>query len=255
MDELAGEPTIGRRELEGNEELIHNLELVPNGVNLVNNVLHADDVVLPKRVLDDGVVGDGLPLVVDVHEPTLVDELTNRLQVGVSVGNVRLHKTKHLDGGLVQTNKGAVVHLTKTEELEDLPGLGVDSINTTDANHESQLGLRLTVEVASFLGLAAEEDLVALKLVVLPRVLLSTLEVLTAVGCVARSQLQDAGSVSSFELLDGFAFLQSGLRNRNSLGVPGEEMIRKEFTRKSRGFGVSPKKIGNIEDSKDKQRQ
>ncbi len=234
VDKFAGEPTIGRGELEGRKELIDNLELISHGEDLVNHILNTDDIVLAKRVLDDGVVRDGLPLVVHIHMAALVDELANGLQVGVSVSDVRLNKTKHLDGGLVQADKGAVVNLTEAEQLEDLTGLGVNTVDTANTDHKGQLGFGLTVEVTSFLGLAAEEDLLALKGVVLLGVLLSALEVLSAVGGIARSQLEDTLSMGSLELLNSLAFLQCGFGDRNSFSIPEKKRFRRNVVPKNK---------------------
>ena len=57
MLELPGaETTSGGRELEGPEEVGGLLEVGPNGVNLVDQVLNRDNSVLSKVLFDQGVV-------------------------------------------------------------------------------------------------------------------------------------------------------------------------------------------------------
>lgn len=51
------------------------LELVPDGEDLVDEVLHTDDVGLAELVLHDGVGGDGHALAGDLGESALVDQL------------------------------------------------------------------------------------------------------------------------------------------------------------------------------------
>ena len=59
-----------------------------------------------------------------------VDELTDGLLVGVTVGDVGLDDLQHLDGSLGQPNEDAVVDLEETEKLESLALLGVDLVDT-----------------------------------------------------------------------------------------------------------------------------
>lgn len=129
--ELAGtEATSGGRELEGPEEVGGLLEVGANGVDLVDEVLNADDAVLAEVLLDDLVIGEREALLVDLSVAALVDELTDGLQVGVSVGDEGLDDLEHLGGGLGQLDEDTVVDLEKTEELESLALLGVDLVDT-----------------------------------------------------------------------------------------------------------------------------
>ena len=129
--ELAGtETTSGVGELEGPEEVAGLLEVGADGVDLVDEVLNADDAVLAEVLLDDGVVGERDALLVDLAVSALVDELTDSLLVGVSVGDVGLDDLQHLEGGLGEADEDTVVDLEKTEELESLPLLGVDLVDT-----------------------------------------------------------------------------------------------------------------------------
>ena len=131
MLELAGtETTVGRRKFEGPEEVGDGLEVGADGVDLVDDILNAGDAELAKAVLDEFVVGDGQTLLVDLSVATLVDELADSLQVGVSVGNEWLDDLEHLAGGLGELDEDTVVDLEKTEELESLALLGVNLVDT-----------------------------------------------------------------------------------------------------------------------------
>ena len=131
MLDLAGvEATVGVGELEGPEEVVGLLEVGANGVDLVHQVFHADNAVLAEVLLNDLVVGKSNALLVDLSVATLVDELTDSLEVGVTVGDVGVDNSQHLLGGLGETDEDTVVDLEQTEKLQDLTGLGSDLVDT-----------------------------------------------------------------------------------------------------------------------------
>lgn len=133
MLELARVETTGRvGELEGPQEVGGLLEVGADGVDLVDKILNADNAVLAKVLLDDLVVGEGEALAVDLAVTTLVDELTDSLEVGVTVGNVGVDDGKHLSGSLVQADKDTVVDLEKTQQLQDLARLGSNLVDTAE---------------------------------------------------------------------------------------------------------------------------
>lgn len=131
MVELARvEATSGVGELEGPQEVGGLLEVGSNGVDLVDKILDADNAVLAKVLLDDLVVGEREALAVDLAVTTLVDKLADGLEVGVTVGNVRVDDGEHLRGSLVQTNEDTVVDLEKTQQLQNLARLGSNLVDT-----------------------------------------------------------------------------------------------------------------------------
>lgn len=71
-------------ELEGPQEVVGDLEVLADGENLVDQILNADDAGLGKLLLDDLVVGKGDALTGDLAETTLVDQLADGLEVGVT---------------------------------------------------------------------------------------------------------------------------------------------------------------------------
>ena len=181
--ELAGsETTSGVGQLERPEEVASLFEVGADGVDLVNQILHTDDAVLAEVLLNDGVVGEGNALLVDLSVTALVDKLLDGLQVGVTVGDPGLDDLEHLGGGLGDTDEDTVVDLEKTEELESLALLGVDLVDTLDASNEDELGLGGDIVAALGLGDASETDLLTLVVAVLLDVGLGALEDLLTLG-------------------------------------------------------------------------
>jgi len=117
-------------ELEWPQEVGSLLEVGADGEDLVDQILHADDTVLAEATLNDRVVGKSNTLLLDLSVTTLVDEFTDSLQVGVSVGDPWLDDLKHLKGGLGHADENTIVDLEETEELEDLAGLWCDLVDT-----------------------------------------------------------------------------------------------------------------------------
>lgn len=152
---LGGESAVGAGQLEGPEEVVGALEVGTDGVDLVDEVGDASDAGALEALLDDGVLGDGDALLVELSEAALVDELLDGVAGGVAVGDVGLDEAEHADGGLVELDEGGVVDLAEAEELEDLLGLGADADDTADADDEGDLGLGGDVEATLGLGLAA----------------------------------------------------------------------------------------------------
>jgi hypothetical protein len=131
--ELAGaETTSGGRELEGPQEVGGLLEVGADSVDLVDEILNADDAVLSEVLLNNLVISERDALLVDLSIAALVHELTDGLQVGVSVGDEGLDDLEHLGGGLGQLDEDTVVDLEETEKLEGLALLGVDLVDTVN---------------------------------------------------------------------------------------------------------------------------
>src|SRR5438132_5232250 len=97
-------------------------------------------------------------LLVDLAVSTLVDKLADGLQVRSTVGNVGLNQLEHLSGSVGETEEDTVVDLEKTEQLENLAGLGSNVVDTLDTDNKDKLGLGGNVEVTVGLGLATETD-------------------------------------------------------------------------------------------------
>ena len=74
----------GVGELEGPEEVRRLLEVGAGGEDLVDEIFDREDVVLAKCLLDDLIVRERDTLLIDFAVATLVDELTDRFQVGLA---------------------------------------------------------------------------------------------------------------------------------------------------------------------------
>jgi len=205
-------------ELEGPEEVGGLLEVGADGEDLVDQVLHADNAVLAEVLLNDGVVGKSDALLVDLTVTTLVDELTDSLEVGVTPGDEGLDDLEHLNGGLGQTDEDTVVDLEKTEELEGLALLGVNLVDTLDADNEGKLGLGGDVERTLLLGDTLEADLLALSIAVLLDVGLGALEDNLALLLVGSALLLEVSGAGLALLLLGLSLLEKSLRNDVLLG-------------------------------------
>ena len=62
----------------------HLLEVGARSEDLVHEILDGEDVVLAEGLLNDGVVGEGDALLVNLAVAALVDKLADRLQVGLA---------------------------------------------------------------------------------------------------------------------------------------------------------------------------
>ena len=76
--------TGGVGQLEWPKEVVGLLEVRASGEDLVHEILNGEDVVLAESLLNDGVVGEGDALLVDLAVAALVDKLTDGLQVGLA---------------------------------------------------------------------------------------------------------------------------------------------------------------------------
>jgi hypothetical protein len=106
----------------------------------------------------------------------LVDQLADRLQVGIAVCDERLDNAKHFDGRLGEADEDSIVDLKESQQLQRLPLLGINLVDTLDADDEGKLRLSGNVERSLRLGNPSQANLLSLLVVVLLHVLLGTLE-------------------------------------------------------------------------------
>lgn len=206
-----GHTTSSTGELEGPEEVVGLLEVGSDGVDLVDQILHTDDTKLTKALLNDLIVSQGNTLTVNLTMTTLVDELTDRLQVGLTIGNVGLDELEHLLGGIGELDKGSVVDLTETEELHNLAGLGAKLVDTLDTDDKGELGLLGDVVGTRVAGNTLKTDLLLLSGAVLLDVGLGALEDLGTLGEGLLAGLDLGGGSSGAGLFNGLALLEDVL--------------------------------------------
>jgi len=171
-------------------------------------------------------------LLADLSVSTLVDEFTDGLQVGGTIGNVGLNQLKHLSGSVGKTEEDTVVDLEKTEQLENLTGLGSNVVDTLDTDNKDKLGLGGNVEVTAGLGLATETDLIALLVTVLTDVLVSTLEDDLTLSALSLLKLSLLGSGFSSSLFVGLSLLEKSFRDEDLLSGGNSTVVgKREHTR------------------------
>lgn len=162
VDALLAESSSGRRKLEWPQEVVCLLEVRAHSEDLMDKILSADDAMGAQGSLNDRVVGESNASLVDLTEPTLVDELTHSLKVGVSVGDIGLNLLQHVHGGLVHADEDTSVDATEAEKLKDLLGLGGNAVKTADTDHKDDLCLGLNEETVLGLGGTTKADEVGL---------------------------------------------------------------------------------------------
>jgi len=214
--ELSGTETTSRvGQLEWPEEVAGLLEVGSDGEDLVNQIFHADNTVLAKVVLNKLVVGKSNSLLVDLAVSSLVDELSDRLEVGVAIGNVWVDDGQHLLCSLGQADENTIVDLEESEKLEDLSWLGGNLVDTLDSDHEDELRLLLNVEGSTLSAQSSKSDLLTLCITVFLDILLSSFEDYASLLLVGLFSLLNS-SISLFSgLLLALSLLQQSLRHKN----------------------------------------
>ena len=74
------------------QEIAGLLEMLSDGEDLVDEVLHTDDAVLTKVLLNDGIISDGSPALLNFAKSPLVDQFTHTFQIRVPT--MKLENTK-----------------------------------------------------------------------------------------------------------------------------------------------------------------
>merc|ERR1719309_1676501 len=111
-------------ELEWPQKVGGILEVWSNSQDLVDQILNTNNSKFTKRLLNDFIGCNWGSVSVNLDESTLVDEVTNSLEVWTSVSDVWLDDSQHVLGSLVHLDEDSVVNLSKPHQLEALPDLG-----------------------------------------------------------------------------------------------------------------------------------
>merc|ERR1719351_256041 len=200
-------------------------EIWTNSHDLVDQILNTDDSHLAELALNNVIGGDWGTVSVNLDKSTLVDQVTYRLEVGTSVGDVGLGNPEHVLGGLVHLDEHSVVDLPQSEELQNLPDLGADLVDTTDSHDEHQLVFSLDIVVSLLLSFSLQPDFISLLILVLLGVLLSTFEdlntLLPSVDLCLDGELGSDGAVLCLSLTT----LQDSLGDCGELGVRHSSLV------------------------------
>jgi len=173
---LLSPSATGSVQLEGPEEVGGILEVLANGEDFMNEIFNTDDSSAAKNLLNEFVRDDGFTTEIVLGKTALVDQLTDTLQIWVTPGDVGLANTQHVDSGLIQLDKDAVVDLSQSEELKGFAYLRVDLVDTTNTHDKGQLGLCLNVVIALVSCLTGHPDLITLLIPVFLHILFCPLE-------------------------------------------------------------------------------
>jgi len=139
---LLGETLLGAGEFEGPQEVVGFLEVGADSPDLVNKVLNAADSLLSKVLVNDGVVVESNSGSVHLTVASLVDESADGVAGGVSIGDVRLNESDHVDGSAVKLHKHTVVQLSQSQELHDLLRLGSQFVDTNRSPKHTSFKVR-----------------------------------------------------------------------------------------------------------------
>jgi len=155
---LVAESTLGGGELEGPEEVVGLLEVGSDSVDFVDQIFSADDAVLTKSLFNDFIGGNGDSLLVDLTETSLVNQVGDSVSGGESESDIRFDLLDHVKSSSVNSDEDTIVDLSKTEQLEDLFGLGSQVVNTSDSDHKDDLRFSGDVERTSSSGFSSKLD-------------------------------------------------------------------------------------------------
>jgi len=179
-----------------------------DSVNFVDQIFHTDDVVFAKGVADDAVVGQRNALLVHFTVTTFVHHFGDGLDIGGTVSDVWFHASKHDHGGLVDLQEDGVVDLQKTEQLQDLGGLGGHTVDTTDADNQQHLGFSGHVKLVVVLGLTLVSDQVLFLVSVFLHISFGAFESDLAGGFFGLGAGNSGSDLLSLNGFDGFTLLQ-----------------------------------------------
>jgi len=206
--EFTGPEAASRaRKLEGPQKVAGLLEVGSNSVYLVDQVLHTYDAVFTEIILDKLVVGKRDALLVDLAVTALVDELADRFQVGVAIGNVRVDNGKHLGRSLGEADEDTIVNLEEPEELKNLARFRSDLINTLNSNNKNQFRFIRNVERTLLLAQTSQTDLLPLCIAILLDVRFCALEDNTTLRLIGLLLLFQLSSASGSGLLLALSLL------------------------------------------------
>lgn len=120
-------------------------------MDFVNEIFDASDILLlSEAVTHDVVVCQWNSLAVDLTVSSLVDELSDGISAWITVGDVWLNSSQHVDRGLVDSDEDSVVELSEPQKSENSNDLWVQLVDTTDSDSEDELGLSWDVNGSAF---------------------------------------------------------------------------------------------------------
>ena len=144
---LLSESFPGRVKLEGPQEVVGFFEVGADSVDFINEILNCSDAVLSKLSLNNAIVSEGKSAFVDLSISSLVDKVSDGLLGRVAIGDIGLNSSDHVDGGLVKSNKGSIVQLSQSQELQNFLAGGVKFVDTIQKITRDELLVELDFQL------------------------------------------------------------------------------------------------------------
>ena len=138
---LADESSLWRAKLEWPEEVVYGLEVWTTSDDFMNNIFNTDYTKFSELIRDDVVINDWNTLSINLGVSSLVDKGTNSFQRWGTIGYEWFYWLQHIHGGFVDSQKGGIVNLSETQQLQDLSDLRAYTIDTL--NDEINFGKHL----------------------------------------------------------------------------------------------------------------
>jgi len=121
---------LGGVELEWPKEIVGFLEVGTDSGDFMNEVFNTDDSVLLELLFDDAVISQGNSGTVDLTVASLVNKFGNGSLRRITISNVWLNSSEHVNCGLVESNEHSIVQLSQSQKLHDLFASGVQLVDT-----------------------------------------------------------------------------------------------------------------------------
>jgi len=144
--------TSWARKLDWEQVVVDSLEVLTDGVDLVDQVFDALDAVSAHRFFNDSVVGDLDSLSVNFDGASFVDHVFDGGLGWVSPGDEWITDSQHLDGSFVQSNEASVTDLSESEELKGLLWFWRQLVDTSNSDDQSEFLFTFNKVVTGGLG-------------------------------------------------------------------------------------------------------
>lgn len=127
---LGDKSTLGASQFEGPHGVVDLLEVGATSEKFVDQIFNTDASFVLQVVFNNHIIRKGDTAFVDLQVTTLVDQVTDSLEGGGTVGDIGFHLLEHVESGGVDTDQSGVVDLTESQKTEDLGDIGVELVDT-----------------------------------------------------------------------------------------------------------------------------
>jgi hypothetical protein len=127
---LLSKAFLGRVELEWPKEIVGFLEVRAHSGDFMDNVLNTHESTLSKLRFNDAVISQRDSGTVDLSVASLVNKFGNGSLGWITISNVWLNSSEHVNCSLVESDEHSVVQLSQSQKLHDLFACGVQLVDT-----------------------------------------------------------------------------------------------------------------------------